>query len=265
MRFIYTKTFLYFSITLVLAAILVLLNVKGYLGPISKVFLNAPRPVIYVSEAIARPFKNFFSTVYTLRNIVKQNSQLEAKVSELQQQNVLLDQYRVQNEILKKELSFAATSPLSLVKCTVLSRDPAGFSDTLVLSCGQKDGVLVGQAVVSQGHLVGKVILVNESSSTILLITNAQSSVDAKLSKSGVEGVVKGSFGSGLYLDLVSQNTEVNPGDLIVTAGIDSRVPKNILIGEAGDLLSNNNDLFKKRSVTSPIAFHDLDFVFVVK
>jgi rod shape-determining protein MreC len=123
----------------------------------------------------------------------------------------------------------------------------------------------VGQAVVSQGHLVGKVILANESSSTVLLITNAQSSVDAKLSKSGVEGIVKGSFGSGLFFDLVSQNTEINPGDLIVTAGIDSRVPKNILIGEAGDLLSNNNDLFKKRSVTSPIAFHDLDFVFVVK
>lgn len=265
MRFIYTKTFAYFCIGLVIACILIVLNVRGYLEPLRLAVLEAPRPVSYISKGIVSPVRNFFSTIYTLRNIARDNTMLEAKVTELQQQNVLLDQYKLQNDELKKELGFSQSSQLSLLSCGVLSKDPGGFTDALVLSCGEKAGVVVGQAVISQGYLVGKIIFVTANTSTALLITNAQSSVDAKVSKSGTEGVVKGSFGSGLFLDLISQNTEVNTGDIIVTAGINSQVPKNILIGEAGDLLSVPNDLFKKHSIKSPVNFHDLDFVFVVK
>lgn len=265
MRFIYTKTFLYFSISLIIGAVLTLMYVRGYLEPLRLALLQAPRPVTYLSQSVARPVRNFFGTIYTLKNIVKKNAELEAKINEKQQQIVLLDQYRQQNEILKKELGFVGETQLALVSCGILSRDPGGFTDTLALSCGEKAGVKIGQAVISQGYLVGKIILVTANTSTALLITNAQSSVDAKISKTEVEGVIKGSFGSGLVLDLISQTSEVNSGDIIVTAGINSQIPKNILIGEAGDLLSVSNDLFKKRSVTSPIGFHNLDFVFVVK
>ncbi len=101
--------------------------------------------------------------------------------------------------------------------------------------------------------------------STALLISNAQSSIDSKLSKNNTEGVVKGSFGSGMVFDLVSQNADVATGDLVVTAGINSRIPKNIPIGQVGSVLSGSNDLFKKMSVTSPVRQRAVEFVFVVK
>jgi len=50
-----------------------------------------------------------------------------------------------------------------------------------------------------------------------------------------------------------------------VSAGINSQIPKNILIGEVSDVLSTSNDLFKKAALTSPIDFNNLEFVFVVK
>jgi cell shape-determining protein MreC len=64
---------------------------------------------------------------------------------------------------------------------------------------------------------------------------------------------------------MLSQNAEVNKGDIVVTAGINNQVAKNIVVGEVGEVLSKPNDLFKKVSIVTPIRFHDLSNVFVVK
>ncbi len=68
-----------------------------------------------------------------------------------------------------------------------------------------------------------------------------------------------------MVLDLVSQNADISSGDLIVTAGINSVIPKDILIGEVGQTLSGSNDLFKKMSISSPVRMRSVDYVFVVK
>jgi rod shape-determining protein MreC len=135
----------------------------------------------------------------------------------------------------------------------------------MVLGCGSDTGIKVGQAVISQGYLLAKIVYVGSQTSTAVLITNNQSSVDAKISKNNVEGVVKGSFGSGLVFDLVSQSAEVNENDLVVTAGIDPNIPKNILIGEIGQTISGNNDLFKRMTLVSAVRPNLIDYVFVVK
>jgi cell shape-determining protein MreC len=75
---------------------------------------------------------------------------------------------------------------------------------------------------------------------------------------------VKGSFGSGVVLDLIPQNSMINKNDLVVTAGISDKVPKNILIGSIGETISRQSDLFKKAALVTPVKFHDLEFVFAV-
>jgi rod shape-determining protein MreC len=183
----------------------------------------------------------------------------------LQQQVANLNQLRLENEGLKKELGFTQQAGVPLQPCTVLSIDPQELTDTLVLSCGAGTGIQVGQAVVSQGYLVGKILHVGQHTSTALLITNAQSAIDARVSKNNTEGVIKGSFGSGIILDLVSQNAELIKGELVVTAGINSRIARNLVIGEIGEVVSKPNDLFKKVSIVTPVRFHELSYVFVAK
>ncbi len=265
MRFIYSKTFLAFAITLVLIVIGLVMQVKGWLQPIEYALLQAPRPVSNVVRAISEPIHTVFSTLGSLRSVVRENGTLRAQVAQLQQQQVQFDKLRADNEILREELKFKAQSELILESCTVLSIDPQELSDAMVLSCGQEQGIQVGQAVISQGYMIAKVVHVGSYTSTALLISNAQSSIDAKLSKNNTEGVVKGSFGSGMVFDLVSQNADVVAGDLVVTAGINPRIPKDLLIGQIGQMLSAQNDLFKKMSVTSPVRQRAVEFVFVVK
>jgi rod shape-determining protein MreC len=265
MRFIYTKAFALFVVGLVVIVILLFLQVKGLFQPIEYALLQVPRPFVAVARGIARPVHGFFSTLFTIRSVAKENGELMAKVGTLQQQVVAQDQLRLENEIFKKELGFVQKAEVPMQPCTILSIDPEELTDTLILNCGASTGIAEGQAVVSQGYLIGKILHVGQHSSTALLITNAQSAIDARISKNNIEGVVKGSFGSGVVLDLVSQNAELTKGDVVVTAGINSRVARNLLIGEIGEVVSQPNDLFKKVSVLTPIRFHELQYVFVAK
>jgi rod shape-determining protein MreC len=265
MRFIYTKAFALFVACLIILVIGLFLQVKGLLQPIEYGLLQAPRPLISGAKAVASPVKNFFTTLFTLRSIVRQNTELTTKVADLQQQVVDSEQTKAENAVLKKELGFVQSSSTVFQPCTVLSVDPEELSDALVLNCGESQGLQEGQAVVAQGYLVGKVLHVGKHTSTALLITNDNSAVDARLSKNTTEGIAKGSFGSGVIFDMVSQNADVHKGDLVVTAGINSHIVKNLVIGEVGDDLSKPNDLFKRVSIVTPVRFHSLSYVFVAK
>ncbi len=265
MRFIYSKTFIAFASVLFIVVIGLVMQTKGWLNPIEYALLQAPRPIISVVKTVTKPFHTFFSTLGNIGKIVKENAELQSQVTSLQQQQVNLDKLKNENELLRSELSFRAKSKLDLEPCSVLSIDPQELSDAMIINCGKEQGIQEGQAVVSEGYMVAKIINVGSYTSTALLISNTQSSVDARLSKNGTEGVIKGSFGSGMTFDLVSQNADISTGDLVVTAGISAHIPKDILIGQVGAVLSGPNDLFKKLSVTSPIRQRAVEFVFVVK
>ncbi len=265
MRFIYTKTFFAFSIALVLLVSGLVMQTKGWLQPIEFALLQAPRPIASVIKAISEPIHTVFSTLGSLRTVVKENTELRNQVSQLQQHQIQFDKLRADNELLRSELDFKNKTKLNLQSCSVLSIDPQELSDAMVLNCGKEQGVQEGQAVISEGYLIAKVVYVGSYTSTAILISNAQSSIDARLSKNTTEGVVKGSYGSGMVFDLVSQNADVTSGDLVVTAGINARIPKDILIGQVGSVLSGPNDLFKKMSVVSPVRMRAVEFVYVVK
>jgi len=57
----------------------------------------------------------------------------------------------------------------------------------------------------------------------------------------------------------------VEKGWLVVTAGINQLIPRNLLIGEVNEAVSSPNDLFKKATLFSPLNFSNLQFVVVVK
>ena len=265
MRFIYSKIFFWFVVALVLTVLLTFLQTRGLLSPIQRSVLALPRPVLSVARAVALPLRQFIGTIYSIRGLVSDNTELRQRVSSLEEQLVTLGQYKEENEILKRELGFDSVPERQTLPCTVLAQDPEGLTDTAVINCGSANGVRVGQAVMSGGYLIGKTWLVNQTSSTIKLLTRPETAIDAKLSGTEVSGLIKGSFGSGILMDSILQTAKISTGDLVVTAGINESIPRNLLIGQAGQTISGANDLFKKVTVNSPVDFKNLTFVFVLK
>ncbi|MDR3642154.1 MAG: rod shape-determining protein MreC [Candidatus Doudnabacteria bacterium] len=265
MRFIYTKAFAIFASCLAVLAILVFMQAKGWLDPLKLALLESPRPVIIMASGVTVPVKNFFSTIYQLRQITVENKQLQDRVNQLQQDMAQYQELTRENQDLRTELGFVKSSQLPLAACAVLSKNSFIQTDAVILNCGTDEGVGVGQAVLSQGYLAGKIISVGPHTSTALLITASSFSTDANVSQTGQSAIVMGSFSSGIILDQVPQTSALQTGWLVVTAGINPQVPKNIVIGQVSQILSSGNDLFKRAALLSPIDFSNLQFVFVVK
>ncbi len=265
MKFIYTKAFAIFFTCLAILAFLMFLNSKGALGQIQKFFLKMPGPAVKAGAYVTGSVKNFFSVIYNLKQLSNENIDLKSRVVELETYLAEAESGIRDNEILRKELGFKKTTKLNLVPCEVMSSNALNLTDTLVLNCGSNEGVMEGQVVMAQGHVVGKIIYVNKTTSTAVLATSSKFLVDARISKTGQSSVVEGSFGSGLLLNQIPQSAALEKGWLIVTAGINSQIPKDLLIGEVGEVVSTPNDLFKKASLLTPVDFSNLQFVYVAQ
>ncbi|OGD66176.1 rod shape-determining protein MreC [Candidatus Berkelbacteria bacterium RIFCSPHIGHO2_12_FULL_36_9] len=148
----------------------------------------------------------------------------------------------------------------------MLTLDPTGFSQKIVIDKGADANVQLNQAVViSPGLLVGKISRVYNSSSEVTLITDPSSLVNAQVVDSGAKGLVRGEHGLSLLFDLITQNELIKDGDLVITSGLSGNFPKGLLIGEISALRSNGTDLFQKAYILPAVDFRNLRFLFVIQ
>jgi len=265
MRIAETKTFGYFTILLAATLLLIFLHLRGWLRPVESAAVQTTRPFVYVLSGTGNLTKSFFSLFASVNGLNRQNADLKQQVRTLQEQNVTLQQYKLENEVLKKELNYRSASGFDLVSADVIAKDPTGFTQTITLDVGDNQNVRVGDAVLAQGALVGKVTALDEFTCKVLLITDSQSKIDAELSSSGEKGVLQGSFGSGVVLTDISQDAVVNKDDQVATAGLTDQIPKGILIGTVGELQSQKNDLLQTVTITPAVDLKGLQFVAVVR
>jgi rod shape-determining protein MreC len=254
-----------FAGLIVLALFLILVNKTGFLKPAESVAAQSPRPLVYVLNGIGGSFKSFFTYFSSVGKINRENAVLEEKVRTLEQEKIILQQQRLENEKLKKELDYRDESPLQFISARVIGKDPTNFSQTLILNAGENKGVKNGAAVLSQGVFIGKIVSVSSFTSQIMLVTDPQSNIDAQISSTGDNGIVRGSYGSGMVLDMISQNARINKGDEVATLGLTAQVPKGILMGTVGEFQSQKNDILQKATVIPSVDLKNLDFVSVVK
>lgn len=254
-----------FIATAVVVLALAVFQLLGWGGNISVAFGYLPLPIVVPVQKATAFVKQIVTGAGKIRSIYVENAELKTKVKDLELKLATLNSVEAENQVLKNTLQFKESSPLNLVPCTVVARDPEGLTFTLLLSCGKDDGVEEGQAVVVGGYLVGKVIIANQNQSTARLLTSPSLAVDAKVLGRQVSGVVRGSFGSGLSLDLVPSTSGVVEGDLIASAGINEQIPPDLLIGSVSEIVRIPGSLFDQISLTSQVDMRDLRFVYIVK
>jgi rod shape-determining protein MreC len=242
---------------LVVLVVISLLLLTDYFGESSSSPLHrVQRGIVAVLSPIQSGASTVFSPVSDVANWVSttlhaktQRDQLRRQLQAADQQ---LAQYKtegVQNAYLSKELGLTQTVGLDRydpVAANVISRDPSLWYQTVVVSAGSGDGVVVNDPVTGDGGLVGKVTEVTGSSSVVTLITNASSNqqfgVTATVTDpTGDTGVLEPAVGNPnqMVLQDLPNTAAIKPGMQVVTAGykdpsnaqLDSLYPPGILIG----------------------------------
>lgn len=161
---------------------------------------------------------------------------------------------------------FAQASKLHLLQAPVIAFSPDPGIQSVVIGQGSDHGVQIGQAVVTNdGVVVGKVVQVHQSISTVLLTVDRQSAFAARIQNATQSlGVVKGERGLALRMEFIPKNDTVTPGQAVVTAGSEQGIPPDLLIGTIQQPSIRAGELFQNSTVTTSIDVQRLQVVAVV-
>ncbi len=151
----------------------------------------------------------------------RENTRLKRK--ELESANWLLRQQHLEqeNRRLRELLDMKAKQPVAgtLAEILYAARDP--FSRRVIVDKGSQHGVSAGQAVVDETGVLGQVTRIYPLQSEVTLITDKNQAVPVKLLRNGLRTVLFGASGGQLELRFLAANADVQPGDLLVTSGLD--------------------------------------------
>jgi len=184
----------------------------------------------------------------------------------LQTKIIELEQVLNQKEILDEELKFLREKDLKFVPAKVIARGIDSNSNLLVINKGRTDGLKKGLAVViQQGLVIGRIAQISGQTSQVLLLNDSESQISAaSLKGKSLLGIARGNLDVGLALKYVLKEKELEPGNLIITAGEEETVPQGLLIGEVLEIKEDERELFKSAIISQPPNVKNINIVNVV-
>lgn len=263
-NFLSSKIFLIF---LVLGVILLLffLHLRGWFGPIERFIYDLTMPFQKFFKIIANKISDFIKLIVSISTLNRENQALKKENEKLLSNLSEFRGIKEENEILRKELGLLPWHKYRLVSAFVISFEQSGLVKSITIDKGQKDGIKNGMPVIiSDGILVGQIKEASPHSAKVLLITDSESRIDAKIPESGASGIIRGKYGLDLSFEDIPQDIAVKKDDLVVTYGKSSVLPENLVIGRVQEVYSNPNDIFQKADVVPETSFSSLKIVSVI-
>lgn len=178
-------------------------------------------PVEAAAAAVVRPVGHAFATVTGAPGAHRRIQRLERENQQLRQQLRADQTDRGRARQLDRLLGAAGLGGYRIVTAQVISAG-AGLERTVSIDAGSSDGVRPDMTVLTGDGLVGRVTRVGPTTATVLLVTDATSSVGGRLEGSNEIGVVQGggrSAGSTLRFQLLDSNAPITVGQRIVSFG----------------------------------------------
>jgi rod shape-determining protein MreC len=172
----------------------------------------------------------------SLDQLERENASLQVENRELRATNQGLRD--VENEVnrLRHALNYRERSVFKLIAAEIVARDSSTWWRTLTINRGKRDGIEIDMPVATDEGLIGKITTVGDSVSVVLLISDENCRVAAKVEGSREQGIVSGErvttgLTPFLNLNFLSKQADLKPGQKVYTSGVGGVFPSGLLIG----------------------------------
>jgi rod shape-determining protein MreC len=246
---------------------LVLLNVEH--NPEDSAWYK--KPFLWTLGLLQSSYQGLVNTVTDTTTTYLNLVDLKKKVQAIHDQNKelaiqlqQLDEYKIENERLRKLLNFQAKAPMELLAAQVIGQDVSSDHYTLFINKGTRHGLKKLQAVVSTEGVVGYVFSPQAYTSQVLLITDRSTSIDAIVQRTRARGIVSGRTASSARLRYLERADHVQAGDRVVTSGLQGYFPKGFPIGTVTAVKKTDHGISLEAYVQPLVNPNQLEEVFVV-
>lgn len=201
---------------------------------------------------------------FALQNTSRENEELKRENGALKLQITQLQSKAGEADRLAALLKFRQTNvDVPMVAARVIFWSADSSSQTIYLDRGERDGIRRNMGVITPDGVVGKVSESYRDTSQVLLLTDKDSGVGAMLVESRIQKPVGGTGEPLLVMKYISnEDSSVNPGDRIVTSGMDRIFPADLPVGTIADIKPGST--FKQIRVRPAANLERLEEVFVL-
>jgi rod shape-determining protein MreC len=229
-------------------------------------------PIESVAAAVVHPVGDTIGAFADAPGAQRRADRLEKENQRLREQLRAQKLDAARADQLDRLLGAAGLGGYKVVAARVISAGQ-GFEDTVTLDVGTSSGVRRDMTVMTGDGLVGRVTRVGPATATVLLATDADSSIGGRMEESQEIGIVQGlgsrridGGGTPLGFQLLDSNAELQPGQRIVTFGSQGDRPyvPGVPIGVIQRVEKTPGSLTRTAYVTPFVHFSRLDVVGVV-
>ena len=224
------------------------------------IFSPVPKLVNWIGQTTADMYHGYLD----MRRAVNENLELHRKVIGLTTENLKMRQSEGDLKRLRSLLGYADQFSMPTTMAQAVMLDTSGRFKSMIIDRGSNAGIQVNDAIVNANGLIGRVVLTTKDLAKVQLITDSNSSVGVLIERTRRQGILRGDGANGAQLYDIPSLADVQPGDNILTAGIDGIYPKGIPVGTVVKA-EKGQELFKNIAVKPSVDFGSIEEVIVLQ
>jgi rod shape-determining protein MreC len=222
-------------------------------------FAPVPKTVNWAGQSLSDIYHGYLD----MRRSVAENLQLHRQIGQLTTENLRLRQSEGDLRRLRSLLGYTEQFTMPTTMADPVMLDTSGRFKSIILDRGSNSGIEVNDAVVNASGLIGRVVLTTKDMAKVQLVTDGNSSVGVLIDRTRRQGVLRGDGTAGAQLYDIPSLSDVLPGDVVMTAGIDGIYPKGIPVGVVTKA-EKGQDLFKTIVVRPSVDFGSIEEVIIL-
>lgn len=222
-------------------------------------------PIQYAADLPRTMFNDFYSLFSTRDQLLSSNQNLKREVMTLKSDLTLLDQYREENQRLRKLLGSEFVRDEKKVVTEVMAVDTSPYRHQVVIDKGRTDGVYEGQPVINEKGIVGQVTFVAAHNSRVLLLIDPNNAIPVQNIRNDIRVIASGNGQSDeIQLEHIPTSTDIDVGDMLVTSGLGGVYPEGYPVAYITDVDKDTRREFASIKAKPVVDFDRLRYLLLI-
>jgi rod shape-determining protein MreC len=205
---------------------------KAY-GAARQLFDKIDRPV---SGVLSKPGEWISDGVHFVGDYffaVSENRRLKAELREMRKSEDRAVALTNENRRLKAILGLRTDPPIPMVAGRTVLDTRGPYANTRLINVGREAGVQIGNPVMNDRGLVGRIVGVSDGVSRVLLLSDVTSRMPVLNARTDARAILTGDAGPNPRLAYMRGADPVKAGDRILTSGDGGVIPRGLPVGVA--------------------------------
>lgn len=236
--------------------------------PLRAAFATVLYPVQWLALQPVRAVQNGGQYVSGL-NQAKSSSEDAARKLALQSLRAgQVEQLTQENDRLRKLMGLREQLATAVMAAEVLYDAADPYSRKVIIDKGLTQGVELGSPVLDEAGVLGQVTRVHPLVSEVTLVVDRDLAIPVLNLRTGARSVAFGdpsASGTGLELRFMGSNSDLQPGDLLTTSGVDGVYPPGLPVAKISRIERRAESTFSKIYCTPQALVNGARHVIIVK